>query len=61
MPYVPNKDPKELALKLYCRLLKSDCEKNGYVLTGFPSTDEEARALQVIGVFPEIICKASAS
>ncbi|VUZ47485.1 unnamed protein product, partial [Hymenolepis diminuta] len=37
------------------RLAEDDCEKNGYVLTGYPTTLEEGKALQRSGIFPEKI------
>lgn len=43
------------------RLSQDDCEKNGYILTGFPSNREEGRALQKAGIFPEKICSLSIS
>lgn len=42
---------------LRTRLAEEDCEKNGYVLTGFPATGEEGKALQMLGIFPEKISK----
>lgn len=49
-------DPNRLGAALQTRLEKEDVEKRGYVITGFPETEEEAKALQNIGVFPEIVC-----
>ncbi|KAM7535319.1 hypothetical protein Aperf_G00000098326 [Anoplocephala perfoliata] len=40
---------------LKTRLAEEDCEKRGYVLTGFPATGEEGKALQLLGIFPEKI------
>nr|CDS28946.1 adenylate kinase [Hymenolepis microstoma] len=40
---------------LQTRLSEDDCEKNGYVLTGYPKTLAEGRALQRSGIFPERI------
>lgn len=37
------------------RIVEEDCERRGYVLTGFPETEEEAKALQIFGIFPEKI------
>ncbi|KAL7060019.1 hypothetical protein AAHC03_010098 [Spirometra sp. Aus1] len=42
-------------MSLKKRLLQQDCETRGYVLTGFPETEEQAKALQFEGIFPDIV------
>lgn len=37
------------------RISEEDCKTKGYVLTGFPVTGEEGKALQIFGIFPEKI------
>ena len=45
--------PVELVVPfLQLRLKKQDCKKNGWVLTDFPNTPEEALALQQAGIVP---------
>ncbi|VDO10405.1 unnamed protein product [Rodentolepis nana] len=46
---------------LKTRLSEYDCEKNGYVLTGYPTTLAEGKALQRSGIFPERIHKIPSS
>ncbi|KAL5108426.1 hypothetical protein TcWFU_001005 [Taenia crassiceps] len=46
---------RHVAHYLRRRILDEDCKAKGYVLTGFPATAEEGKALQVFGIFPEKI------
>ncbi|EUB63330.1 Putative adenylate kinase-like protein C9orf98 [Echinococcus granulosus] len=43
------------------RIEEKDCKTMGYVLTGFPMTEEEGKALQIFGIFPEKIIVLNAS
>uniref|UniRef100_A0A183SKS5 Nucleoside-diphosphate kinase n=3 Tax=Schistocephalus solidus TaxID=70667 RepID=A0A183SKS5_SCHSO len=53
--YEPCPSPYYLAITLKKRLLQQDCETRGYVLTGFPETEEQAKALQFEGIYPDIV------
>lgn len=47
--------PDDIIVRLVLeRLSCSDCQKQGYILDGFPRTANQARALQNAGIYPDL-------